>query len=74
MADETLIFDAKLVSGIGVPYTGVTRKLAVRSNQQLAGLHNLIQEAFGWENDHLYAFWLDGKFWSRDEPSYQPPF
>jgi hypothetical protein len=28
--------------------------------------HDAIQQAFNWENDHLYSFWLDGQFW-RDE-------
>ena len=29
-------------------------------------LHGAIQQAFSWEDDHLYSFGLDGEFWSRN--------
>jgi Plasmid pRiA4b ORF-3-like protein len=44
---------------------GVRRRLAVRGDQTLADLHLALQDAFGLEDDHLYAFWLDGVYWSR---------
>jgi hypothetical protein len=44
---------------------GVRRRLAVRGDQTLADLHLALQDAFGWADDHLYAFWLDGVYWSR---------
>ena len=28
-----------------------------------------MQAAFGWDDDHLYAFWLSGKFWDREPGS-----
>ena len=34
----------------------------------------MIQEAFEWDDDHLYSFWLDGKFWGADESEYTTPF
>ena len=69
------VFDAKLVDHFGaLAKPKVTRRLALPGTQTLSALHLLIQEALSWEDDHLFAFWLDGKFWSREEPSYQPPF
>jgi len=58
-------FRAKLE---GAP--GVKRRLAVRSDQTLADLHLVLQEAFGWDDEHLYAFWLDGRHWSLDAVEY----
>lgn len=55
------VFRASLV-GI----RGITRKLAVREDETLEDVHHLLQLAFDWDDDHLYAFWLSGKFWSRD--------
>jgi len=43
---------------------GVRRRLALRGDQTLADLHGALQDAFGWADDHLYAFWLDGVHWS----------
>ena len=42
---------------------GVRARLAVAADQQLTALHDAIQEAFGWYDDHLYSFWLGGDFW-----------
>ncbi|MDP9272297.1 MAG: plasmid pRiA4b ORF-3 family protein, partial [Chloroflexota bacterium] len=53
-----LVFDAELLNT-----RGVRARLAVRADQHLTALHDAIQEAFGWYDDHLYSFWLDGTFW-----------
>jgi hypothetical protein len=53
-----LIFHAKLMNA-----HNVSARLAVRADQHLTALHDAIQEAFGWLDDHLYSFWLDGSFW-----------
>ncbi len=29
----------------------------------MENLHDAIQEAFGWDDDHLYAFFLSGRAW-----------
>jgi hypothetical protein len=55
------VFRASLVG-----FRGVTRKLAVREDETLADFHQLLQFAFDWDDDHLYAFWLSGKFGGRD--------
>lgn len=37
------------------------RLIEVREDQTLVSLHNAIQRAINWNNDHLYAFYLSGK-------------
>lgn len=32
-----------------------------------------MQNAFGWEDDHLYSFWLQGEYWGRDGSEYSHP-
>ena len=58
---KVYIFRATLV---GV--RGVSRKLAVRADGTLEDLHGLLQIAYDWDDDHLYAFWPSGKFWDRE--------
>jgi Plasmid pRiA4b ORF-3-like protein len=68
---EVHVFDARLD-----PYSWgerVTRRLALRGDETLEALHRLIQEAFEWDDDHLYSFWLDGKFWGAKEMEYTAP-
>jgi hypothetical protein len=60
--DAALVLDAELV---GV--RGVRARIAVLERQPLTALHDAIQEAFGWLDDHLYSFWLDGRFWGDEE-------
>jgi hypothetical protein len=69
MAKQAYVFNAQL-DGI----RGVRRTIAVRSDQTLVDLHGALQRAFGWDDDHLYSFWLDGKFWSRDATEHTHPF
>jgi hypothetical protein len=69
MAKQAYVFNVRL-DGL----EGVRRMIAVRADQTLADLHDALQAAFDWDNDHLYAFWLDGKFWSRDGAEYVHPF
>ena len=64
----TLIFDAKLVNA-----PGVRARLAVGTEQHLVVLHEAIQEAFGWFDDHLYSFWLDGVFWGDKGTEFASP-
>jgi hypothetical protein len=52
------VFDAELLN-VG----GVSARVAVAGHEHLTALHDAIQQAFNWENDHLYSFWLDGQFW-----------
>lgn len=43
----------------------VWRRIEILDNQTFEDLHEAIQKAFGWGNDHLYAFYLSGKRWDR---------
>ena len=52
------VFDAELLN-VGA----VSARVAVAEHEHLTALHDAIQQAFNWENDHLYSFWLDGQFW-----------
>jgi Plasmid pRiA4b ORF-3-like protein len=52
------VFDAELLN-----VDGVCATVAVAGHEHLTALHDGIQQAFNWENDHLYSFWLDGQFW-----------
>jgi hypothetical protein len=61
MAQQTLVFNAELVG-----FEGVHRTIAIRDDLTLVDLHYALQSAFGWDDDHLYAFWLDGAFWATD--------
>lgn len=44
--------------------TGVWVKIKLSANNTLDDLHNYIQEAFDFENDHMYSFFMDGRAWS----------
>lgn len=55
------VFDAELLN-----VSGVSARVAIAGHERLTELHHAIQQAFKWEDDHLYSFWLDGKFWSRE--------
>lgn len=66
---QAYVFNAKLDG-----FMGVRRTIAVRADQSLADLHEALRAAFDWDDDHLYAFWLDGRFWSRDATEYVHPF
>ena len=41
----------------------VWRMIEILDNQDLVDLHYAIQRAFGWDDDHLYAFFLSGRAW-----------
>lgn len=57
--DAVLVLDAVLQNVKGVRAT-----VAIRGDDTFVGLHEVLQEAFGWLDDHLYAFWLDGRWFS----------
>lgn len=43
----------------------IWRVIEMLDNQTLEDLHLAIQDAFNWDNDHLYAFFLSGQAWDR---------
>ncbi|TXK46796.1 plasmid pRiA4b ORF-3 family protein [Pontibacter qinzhouensis] len=54
------------------------RTILIGASATFEELHLAIQDAYNFDNDHLYAFFLDGKRWSRnainDPYSEQPPY
>jgi hypothetical protein len=61
---DVYVFHAALVG-----FRGVSCKLAVPTDRTLEDVHRLLQQAFGWDDDHLYAFWPSGRFWDREPGS-----
>lgn len=68
MTQQTYVFSAELVG-----FEGVRRTITVRDDMTLVDLHYALQSAFGWDDDHLYSFWLDGSFWASEDARYMHP-
>ncbi len=68
MGQQMYVFDAQLVG-----YDGIRRAIGMRDDLTLVDLHYALQSAFGWDDDHLYAFWLGGGFWAPDVHHYVHP-
>jgi hypothetical protein len=47
------------------------RTIAIGASATLNDLHLAVQDAFRFDNDHLYAFYMDGEAWSDD--NFQDP-
>jgi hypothetical protein len=69
MPNQVYVLKAGLVG-----HRDIHRVIAVRSDQTLVDVHYALQAAFDWADDHLYSFWLDGEFWSRNGSEYTHPF
>ena len=69
MTQQTYVFRAELVG-----FPGVRRTITVRGDMTLVDLHYALQSAFGWDDDHLYSFWLDGSFWASTDDHYMHPY
>lgn len=63
------MLDADLVG-----FEGVSRRVAVRTDQQLTDVHRVLQEAFGWADDHLYSFWLGEQAFDPAAKEYTAPY
>jgi hypothetical protein len=49
---------------VSLPGTGkVWRKIEIGAEQTLEDLHNAIQNAYEWDADHLYSFFMNNKAW-----------
>jgi len=42
------------------------RRIEISADDTLLSLHRSIQEAYQFDDDHLYSFFMDGKRWSRE--------
>lgn len=47
----------------------IWRKIEISGDDTLLSLHNAIQDAFDFDSDHLYSFFMDGKPWSDERIS-----
>ena len=43
----------------------VWRDIELAEDQTLEDLHLAIQQAYGWYDDHLYSFFMNGKAWDK---------
>jgi hypothetical protein len=43
----------------------VWRRIEIMDTNTLHELHEAIQDAFDWDNDHLYAFFMSGRAWDQ---------
>lgn len=50
----------------------IWRTVELLESQTLHDFHHIIQTAFDWDDDHLYAFFMTNKAWDRRE-SYGGP-
>jgi len=60
------IYQIKLtLLGISPP---IWRRLRVAGDTTLAKLHEVIQQAMGWTNSHLHAFWIGSEMYGPPDP------
>ncbi|MBC2579186.1 IS1096 element passenger TnpR family protein [Clostridium sp. DJ247] len=45
-------------------------KIQLNGMHTLHDLHNYIQDAFEFDNDHMYSFFMDGRAWSNNKFTY----
>jgi hypothetical protein len=51
---------------VSLPGTGRTwRKIEMSADQTLEDLHFAIQDAYDWDADHLYSFFMSGQAWDE---------
>jgi hypothetical protein len=59
---------------VGLKYVpGIWRTIEIKGSQSLHQLHQAIVEAFGRDDDHLYAFFMNNKAWDNTA-EYGPPY
>lgn len=51
----------------------IWRKIEILGSQTLGDLHMAIQEAFNFDADHLYSFFMSGKAWDDSDSEYYHP-
>ena len=65
---KTFIFKVKLRHD-----RRVWRKVEALGSQTLDDLHKAIQEAYGFDGDHLYSYFMSGKAWDLSSYEYYHP-
>lgn len=73
--NRTVIFNVTYLGHLGTGWKEeVSRRIELKETQTLVDLHRAIQESLGWDDPHLYSFFMDGKAWSRNlEQEYVHP-
>lgn len=51
----------------------IWRKIEVLGGQTLHDLHGAIQEAYGFDDDHLYSYFMSGRAWDLSDHEYFHP-
>ncbi|MBS3098842.1 hypothetical protein J4462_01370 [Candidatus Pacearchaeota archaeon] len=63
MGDKTIILDVEYLCS----EEKITRRLELLEEQTLDDLHEaIIYHAFGWDDPHMYAFYMDNKSYSKN--------
>jgi len=52
---------------VRLEHTKIGGKVGIGGDKTLADLHLAIQELFDWDDDHLYSFFMDNKYWGKGE-------
>ena len=50
-----------------MPAGVVCRTIEIQDDDTLFDLHLAIQNAFGWDNDHLYSFYMNNRLFDRKQ-------
>jgi hypothetical protein len=61
MSQTAYTFDVR-----SLDHPGVLRTIELRGDQTLADLHGVMEEEFGLDDEHLWAFYLSGEWYDRD--------
>ncbi len=77
VVEEVVFRDGVYVCKVSLHYqSGIWRKVALAARHTLEDLHFIIQEAFRFDDDHLYSFYLHPKNDRRDvyhHPEFEAP-
>lgn len=78
VAEEIAFRDGVYIFKVGLHYDrGTWRKVALNARHTLEDLHLVIQDAFDFDDDHLYSFYLHPRNEWRDvyhHPEFEPPY
>ncbi len=78
VAEEIVFRDGVYIFKISLHYEpDIWRKVTLSARHTLEDLHLVIQEAFRFDDDHLYSFYLHPRNERRDvyhHPEFEPPY
>lgn len=66
LRDEIRFMDGAYVFKVALA-RDLWRRIEISADDTLLSLHSSIQEAYHFDDDHLYSFFMDGKRWSREK-------